>query len=99
MLTDWKDGIIVRLYKGIGPESECSNYHPITLMSVPGKVFAHVILARIQPLLDRTRRRAHLSSQVSPGADQPSTPSSSVRRTIVLLCILMMENKHLYEQH
>ena len=54
--TDWKDGIIVTLYKGIGPESECSNYRPITLMSVPGKVFAHVILARIQPLLDRTRR-------------------------------------------
>jgi len=56
MPTDWKDGIIVTLYKGIGPESECSNYHPITLMSVPGKVFAHVILACIQPLLDRTRR-------------------------------------------
>jgi len=96
MLTDWRDGIIVRLYKGIGPESECPNYHPITLMSVPGKVFAHVILARINHFLTG---RAHLSSQVSPGADQPSTPSSSVRRTIVLLCILMMKNKHLYEQH
>ena len=39
-----------------GPKSKCSNYHPITLLSVPGKVFARVILARIQPLLDRTRR-------------------------------------------
>ena len=39
-----------------GPKSKCSNYHPITLLSVPGKVFARVILARIQPLLNRTRR-------------------------------------------
>jgi len=56
MPTDWKDGIIVTLYKGKDPKFECSNYRPITLLSVPGKVFAHVILARIQPLLDRTRR-------------------------------------------
>jgi len=55
MPTDWKDGIIVTLYKGKGPESDCSYYSPITLLSVHGKVFAHVILARIQPLLDRTR--------------------------------------------
>jgi len=72
--TDWKHGITVTLYKGKGPKSECSNYRPI--LSVPGKVFAHVILARIQPLLERTLRPHRLSSQVSPGADQPSTPSS-----------------------
>ena len=73
MPTGWKDGNIVTLYNGKGPKSECSNYRPITLLSVPGKVFAHVILACIQPLLDRTRRP---SSQVSPVADHPSTPSS-----------------------
>jgi len=56
MPTVRKDGIIVTLYKGKGPKSECSKYRPITLLSVPGKVFAHVILARIQPLLGRTRR-------------------------------------------
>jgi len=54
--TDCKDGIIITLYKGKGAKFECSNYRPITLMSVPAKVFAYVILARIQPLLDRTRR-------------------------------------------
>jgi len=27
-----------------------------TIVSVPGKVFAHVLLTRIQPLLDMTRR-------------------------------------------
>jgi len=48
MPTVWKDGIIVTLYKGKGPKSECSNYRPITLLSVPMKIFAHVILARLQ---------------------------------------------------
>ena len=33
-----------------------SSYRPITLLSVPKKVSAHVLLARIQPLLDMTRR-------------------------------------------
>ena len=45
--TEWKEGIIVSLYKGKGPRDNCSNYRPISLLSVPGKVFAHVILARI----------------------------------------------------
>jgi len=39
-----------------GPKTECGSYRPITLLSVPRKVFAHVLLARIQPLLDITRR-------------------------------------------
>ena len=32
---------------GKGSRSECSSYRPITLLSVPGKVFAHVLLARL----------------------------------------------------
>jgi len=48
---DWHQGIIIPLYKGKGSKSECSNYRGITLLSVPGKVFAHTILARIKPTL------------------------------------------------
>ena len=44
------------LYKGKGPRNECKSYRPITLLSVPGKVFAHVILARLEPLFSATRR-------------------------------------------
>ena len=44
------------LYKDKGKKSECCNYRPITLLSVPGKVFAHVLLARIEPLLVSRRR-------------------------------------------
>jgi len=54
--AEWKEGIIVSLYKGKGSQSECSSYRPISLLSVSGKVFAHILLARIKPLLDKCRR-------------------------------------------
>ena len=53
--SDWKDGILIALYEGKVPKVDCSSHRPITLLSVPGKVFAHVLLARIQPLIDLTR--------------------------------------------
>jgi len=52
----WHQGIIIPLYKGKGSKSECSNYRGITLLSVPCKVFAHIILARIKPTLLSHRR-------------------------------------------
>jgi len=36
--SDWRDGVLVALYKGKGARTECSNYRLITLLSVPGKV-------------------------------------------------------------
>ncbi len=54
--AEWRDGIITALYKGKGSKTDCGNYRPITLLSVPGKVFAHVLLARIKPLLLTNRR-------------------------------------------
>jgi len=54
--AEWKEGIIVSLYKGKESLSECSSYRSISLLIVLGKVFAHILLARIQPLLDKYRR-------------------------------------------
>ena len=54
--AEWKEGIVLSLYKGKGSRTECSSYRPITLLSVPGKVFAHVLLARLDPLLQNHRR-------------------------------------------
>ena len=54
--TEWKDSIIVSLYKGKGPpKNEYSSYRPVSLLSVPGKVFLHVPLERIPPLLQMTQ--------------------------------------------
>jgi len=51
--ADWTDAIIVSLYKGKRSKSNCARYRPTSLLSVPGRVFAHVILGRLQPLLHR----------------------------------------------
>jgi len=44
------------LYKGKGTYTECSNYWPITLLSIRGNVFANVLQKCLQPLIDMTRR-------------------------------------------
>jgi len=49
--ADWRDAVIVSLYKGKGSKSNCARYRSTSLLSVPGKVFAHDILWRLQPLL------------------------------------------------
>jgi len=54
--AECKDDIIVSRYKGKGPKNECSSYRPISLRSMPGKVFSHVLLERIQPLLQMTKQ-------------------------------------------
>jgi len=54
--ADWKEAVIISLCKGKGSRTVCSNHRPISLLSVPGKVFAHVLLERLQPLLTRLRR-------------------------------------------
>ena len=42
--TDWKRGLVVPLWKGKGDHQDCNNYRGVTLLSVPGKVFARIIL-------------------------------------------------------
>ena len=48
-----KTCMIVTLFKKIGDRSECNNYHGISLLSMVGKVFAQVVLARLQILAER----------------------------------------------
>jgi len=48
---DWQKGVILPFYKGKGSRQECKNYRGITLLSVPGKVFAHLLLGRVKSSL------------------------------------------------
>jgi len=52
--SEYREGIIISLYKGKDSRSSCSSYSPISLLSVMGKVFAH-LLTRLQPLLSICR--------------------------------------------
>jgi hypothetical protein len=48
---DWCDGIIIPIPKK-GNLGDCNNWRGITLLSIPGKVLASVILRRIQGAVD-----------------------------------------------
>ena len=52
--AEWKEGIIVSLYKGKGSRSCCNSYRPISLLSVPGKV--RIISSRVTGTLTATAR-------------------------------------------
>ena len=54
--SEWRDGIIIPVYKGKGSRSQCGNYRPISLLSIPTKMFSLILLQRIQPLLLAKRR-------------------------------------------
>ena len=46
--TNWKRGLVVPLWKGEGDRQDCNNYRGVTLLSVPGKIFAWIILDRVR---------------------------------------------------
>ena len=50
---DMRDAKIITLYKNKGERSDCNNYRVISPLSIVGKVFARVFLARLQKLAER----------------------------------------------
>ncbi len=53
---DWKGGLVVPIWKGKGDRQDCKNYRGVTLLSVPGKVLAHLLLIRIRIHLLKLQR-------------------------------------------
>ena len=47
VLRDLRDAVIVALYKSKGEKLDCSNYNGVTLLSIAGKILAHVLLDRL----------------------------------------------------
>ena len=50
---DMKNANIVTLYKNKGERGDCNNYRGISLLSIVGKLFARIVLQRLQKLADR----------------------------------------------
>ena len=48
-----RDATIITLFKNKGERSDCNNYRGLSLLSVIDKVFAKVILMRLQKLAER----------------------------------------------
>ena len=56
---DMRDSKIITLYKNKGERNDCNNYRGISLVSIVGKVFARVILIRLQKLVERIYPESH----------------------------------------
>ncbi|KAG0723224.1 putative protein in type-1 retrotransposable element R1DM [Chionoecetes opilio] len=76
---DWKRGLVVPIWKGKGDRQDCNNYRGITLLSVPGKVLAHLLLTRI---------RSHLVKHQRP-QQSGFTPGKSTTDRILALRVLV----------
>ena len=50
---EMRDANIITLYKNKGNRSDCNNYRGISLLSIVGKLFARIILRRLQVLAER----------------------------------------------
>ena len=50
---DWRDAIIVTIFKKNDP-TICDNYRGISLLSIPGKVFAMILLNRVSEQMEAT---------------------------------------------
>ena len=45
--TDWKRDLVVPLWKRKGDRQDCNNYRVVTLLLVPAKVFARIIIDQV----------------------------------------------------
>ena len=50
---DMRDANVITLYKNKGDRGDCNTYHGISLLNVVGKVFARVVLKRLQVLAEQ----------------------------------------------
>ena len=54
--ADWRKGIILPFWKRKGDALTCSNHRGITLLSIPGKTFARVVINQAIPAMHHHRR-------------------------------------------
>lgn len=64
---DWQTGVVIPLFKK-GDRRVCSNYRGITLLSLPGKVYARVLEGRIQPIVEHRIQEEQCGFRPSRGA-------------------------------
>ena len=52
MPEDFRDALIVALYKNKGSKADCGNYRGISLLSIAGNVYARIVLKRLIAVSD-----------------------------------------------
>ena len=84
---DFRDAVIVSLYKNKGEKSECSNYRGITLLSIAGKILARVLLNR------------HIPTIAQENTSESQCGFRSNRRTVDMIFVLRQIQEKCREQN
>ena len=82
MLKDWRKGLIAKIPKK-GDIANCNNWRGITLLSVPSKILARIILNSIQVKIEARIRREQVGFRVN----RSCTDQICTLRIIIEQCI------------
>lgn len=80
--VDWKRALVVPLFKGKGSARDTANYRPISLLSIPGKVYALILLHRVSSQVDSQL----LESQCAFRSNRGLTDAAYTLRSIMYKC-------------
>ena len=95
---DWRRGIILPFWKNKGNKEVCSNHRGITLLSIPGKLFAMILLERIRPTFHnhhRSEQAGFKRDEVQPNKFSQFVKSSKNRRNSISLPTLPLSTSKL----
>ena len=90
---DWQRGIILLFWKNKENKEVCSNHRGITLLSIPGKLFAMILLERIRPTFHNHRRleqTGFTAGQSKTNKFSQVVKSSKNRRNLISLPTLLL---------
>ena len=80
MPVDWTKGVIIRIPEK-GALSDCNNWRGITLLSVPNKILAKIIIKRISDAVDAGIRKEQAGFRKERGCtDQNFTPGNIIEQ-------------------
>lgn len=89
---DWRRGIIVPFWKHKGDRLACENHRGISLLSIPGKVFARVLLTRALAAI-RSHRRPQQAGFMP---NRSTSDHISAVRLLIEKHREFRKNRHLY---
>ena len=49
---DWREAVMLPVYKGKGDKRECSNHRGISVLSVVGKMYGRIIIERVRAITE-----------------------------------------------
>ena len=81
MPADWTKGVIIRIPKK-GALSDCNNWHGITLLSVPSKILAKIIIKQISDAVDTGRKDRQASGKSRDAQFRSSHCLTSLNRAL-----------------